>query len=65
MKINDYLKVTAAAKVLGVCSATLRNWEKKGMIKSYRGLLGGNNSYRLYKREDCIKLLEKLGDDDD
>ena len=50
-----------AAKFLGVCPATLRLWEKKGLIKPAR--IGKN---RFYSKDDidrleCIKyLLQKM-----
>lgn len=53
----NYLKITAAAHFLGVTSATLRNWERQGKLKAYRNPL---NRYRLYKKEDLEKLLQRI-----
>lgn len=57
MKIADYLKITEAAKFLGVTANTLRNWEKEKKIKVYRN---PQNSYRLYKKEDLEELLDNI-----
>lgn len=57
MKITDYLKITEAAKFLGVTANTLRNWEKERKIKVYRN---PQNSYRLYKKEDLEELLANI-----
>ena len=49
-----------AAEFLGVCSATLRIWEKKGLIKPAR--IGKNRFYSKcdIDRLECIKhLLQK------
>lgn len=56
-KINDYLMVVEAAEYLGVVPNTLRNWEKKGKIVSYRNPF---NNYRLYKKQDLNKLLNDI-----
>lgn len=57
MKISNYLQIEEAAKFLGVCSNTLRNWEREKKIKVYRNPL---NSYRLYKVEDLKELLKNI-----
>ncbi|KKK58279.1 hypothetical protein LCGC14_3046050, partial [marine sediment metagenome] len=46
-----------AAEFLGVCSATLRLWEKKGIVKPAR--IGKNRFYSKYDidRLECIKHL--------
>lgn len=56
-KISDYLKIKDAAKFLGVTPNTLRNWEKEKKIQVYRN---PQNDYRLYKKEDLEKLLNKI-----
>lgn len=53
---KDYLRVGEAAKFLGICMQTLRNWEKKGKFKTYRHPI---SSYRLYKREELESILVK------
>lgn len=57
---REYLRVGDAAKLLGVCVQTLRNWDKNGKLKPYRHTM---SSYRLYKKEDLIKLLEEAMSD--
>jgi len=57
MKIADYLKITEAAKFLGVTANTLRNWEKEKKIMVYRN---PQNLYRLYKKEDLEELLANI-----
>ena len=54
-KFNEYLKITDAAKFLGVSGNTLINWEKEGKIKVYRHPI---NNYRYYKKEDLEKILK-------
>lgn len=56
-KIDEYMRIKEAAEFLGVTPNTLRNWEKEQKIKVYRN---PQNQYRLYKREDLEKLLEKI-----
>jgi excisionase family DNA binding protein len=56
-KLNDYLKVTEAAKYLGISSNTLRNWEASGKITVYRNPING---YRLFKPEDLDALLAQV-----
>ena len=58
-KINEYLKITEAAKFLGVSTSTLRNWEKQGKLLTYRN---PHNKYRLYKINDLKNLLAKIND---
>jgi excisionase family DNA binding protein len=55
--LADYLTVGEAASVLGVSSATLRNWDRAGKLKPYRHPF---NRYRLYRRDELEALLEKL-----
>lgn len=54
MKFDEYMLIGEAAKFMGVCLNTLRNWEKAKKIKVYRHPI---NKYRLYKREDLRELL--------
>ena len=56
-KLDDYLKITEAAELLGVCKNTLRNWEASGKLEVFRNPMNG---YRLYKREDLEGLLQKI-----
>jgi len=54
-KLDDYLHINNAAKYLGVCQNTLRNWEMAGKIPVRRHPV---NNYRLFKRSDLDKLLK-------
>ena len=53
---KNYLKIKEAAEFLGVSPLTLRNWDKKGKLASYRHPI---NHYRLYRTADLEKFLEK------
>ena len=55
-KLDDYLQITEAAELLGVCRNTLRNWGRSGRIKEHRHPI---NNYRLYKRDDLERLLRE------
>jgi len=50
----DWLSIGEAAKFLGVSRDTLRRWEKRGKIKSYR-TPGGRRRYTMYDLELAIK----------
>jgi excisionase family DNA binding protein len=54
MKLQDYLRVKEAAKLLGVAPNTLRNWERSGKIVTHRHPVNG---YRLYKKSDLEAIL--------
>ena len=54
---KDYLKITEAAKFLGVTTNTVRNWEKSGKIKLYKSSI---SSYRFYKKEDLEEILSSI-----
>ncbi len=50
-----YLSIKQAASMLGVTPLTLRNWDKKGILTSYRNPA---NNYRVY-RLDQIELFTR------
>jgi len=54
---KQYLTVNEVAKILGVSSLTVRNWDQKGRLVAYRNPL---NNYRLYKTEDVETLLKDI-----
>jgi len=54
---KQYLTVNEVAKILGVSSLTIRNWDQKGRLLAYRNPL---NNYRLYKTEDVEELLKEI-----
>lgn len=55
-KLDEYVRINEAAKYLGVCRNTLRNWGRTGRIPEYRHAV---NNYRLFKVSDLDKLLRK------
>lgn len=69
----EIFSVSEAANYLGVFSLTLRNWEKKGLIKSFR-TPGGHRRFKKSeldrivgtsgtgdKLKESIKKLEEIG----
>jgi len=57
-RLNDYLTVVEAAKVLGVSKDTLRRWDKKGKLTARRHPV---TRYRLYLKKELENLLRTLG----
>lgn len=55
--LDDYIHITKAAKYLGVCINTLRNWEAHGKLRVHRNPMNG---YRLYKVSDLDALLRQV-----
>lgn len=54
-KEPEYLTLQQACELLQVHPNTLRNWDKKGVLKANRiGIRG----IRRYKREDLINFME-------
>ena len=43
--------------MVGVTTLTLRNWDKKGMLTSYRNPV---NNYRVYRRDQIELFLRKI-----
>lgn len=54
-KLSKMLTVNEVADILHVHPTTIRRWEKKGQLKSYR--LGPKSSIR-FKGEDISKFIE-------
>lgn len=54
---KQFLNVKQVAKILGVTSLTIRNWDKRGKLQAYRNPI---NNYRVYKIEDVEKLLDEI-----
>ena len=50
---HKYLTIKQAASRIGVTPLTLRNWDKKGILTSYRNPV---NNYRVY-RQDQIEMF--------
>ena len=54
---RSYLNIKRAAKYLGVTALTLRNWDKKGILTSYRNPV---NNYRVYRIDQLEMFLRRL-----
>ena len=55
-KLTEYLHTGAAAAYLGVHQNTLRKWAGRGDIPMHRNPANG---YRLFRRRDLDKFLQK------
>jgi excisionase family DNA binding protein len=55
--MSEYLRIREAAALLKITMQTLRNWDKQGKLKPHRHPM---NNYRLYRKSDLIKLLNKI-----
>lgn len=55
--MTKYLTICEAAEMLSITTQTLRNWDKQGKLKPHRHPM---NNYRLYKKTDLVKLLNKI-----
>ncbi|PIV10439.1 MAG: MerR family DNA-binding transcriptional regulator [Candidatus Portnoybacteria bacterium CG03_land_8_20_14_0_80_41_10] len=53
----QYLTIKKAAKLLHVTPLTLRNWDKKGILKPYRHPV---NNYRIYRLDQIEAFLRQL-----
>ena len=56
-KLNEYVKIAEAARILGVSQNTLRAWAEAGKIAVYRNPA---NRYRLFLRRDLERFLAKV-----
>lgn len=52
-----YISIKTAAKIVGVTPLTLRNWDKKGVLTSYRNPV---NNYRVYRLDQIELFLRKI-----
>lgn len=52
------ISIKDAARMLGVSSLTLRNWDNNGKLPAFRHPM---NNYRVYKVEDINKLIDNIG----
>lgn len=56
----EYFSLLETAEKLGVSTDTIRRWDKKGLIKSYRNDL----NHRIFKYEEVKRLHNKLTSED-
>ncbi len=54
---RKYLSIKEASRIIGVTPLTLRNWDKKGMLTSYRNPA---NNYRVYRQDQLELFLRKI-----
>ena len=54
---RKYLSIKEAARMVGVTPLTLRNWDKKGILTSYRNPV---NNYRVYRADQMELFLRKI-----
>ena len=57
--LKDFLTIKEAAELIGVTTETLRNWDRRGKLISYRHPI---NRYRLYRKSDLENLLKAIED---
>jgi len=52
-----YITIKEASKLIHVTPLTLRNWDKKGILKPYRNPI---NNYRLYRLDQIEGFLRRI-----
>ncbi len=52
-----YITIKKASKLLHVTPLTLRNWDKRGILRPYRNPA---NNYRLYRLDQIEAFLRQL-----
>ncbi|MFH1938316.1 MAG: MerR family DNA-binding transcriptional regulator [Patescibacteria group bacterium] len=52
-----YLTIKQASKLIHVTPLTLRNWDKKGILKPYRNPV---NNYRVYRLDQIEGFLRRI-----
>ena len=57
IKLDQFVTIKQAAKMLGVAPNTLRNWHRDAKLPVYRNPVSG---YRLFKRTDLEQLLRQI-----
>ena len=57
LKLDDFVTIKEAAKILGVSLNTLRNWHRDGKLTVYRNPING---YRLFRKTDLTALLRQI-----
>lgn len=57
LRLDEYVKIAAAAKFLGVSQNTLRKWADEGRIGAR---VNPANGYRLFRLRDLETFLRKM-----
>ena len=52
-----YITIKDAAKLLHVTPLTLRNWDRRGVLKPYRNPI---NNYRMYRLDQIEGFLRRM-----
>ncbi len=55
---DSFLTIKETAKILGVTTLTLRNWDNSGKFEATRHPI---NNYRVYKKEDIENFIREMG----
>jgi len=56
-KLNEYVKIAAAARIVGVSQNTLRLWAESGKVPVLRNPANG---YRLFRKKDLEAFLGRV-----
>ena len=54
---DEFVLVSEAAEMLGVCPNTIRSWGASGKITEYRHPI---NDCRMFKRKDLDRILREM-----
>ena len=54
---DEFVLVSEAAEMLGVCANTIRSWGASGKITEYRHPV---NDYRMFSRKEIEHLIKKM-----
>ena len=54
---HKYLSIKEASRILGVTTLTLRNWDRKGALTSYRNPA---NNYRIYRQDQIEVFMRRI-----
>ena len=50
--MNEYLRITAASTFLGICTETMRRWEKKGLVACEWNSQG----QRIFEKAELLRI---------
>jgi DNA (cytosine-5)-methyltransferase 1 len=56
-KLDEFVTIKQASRILGVCCNTLRGWDRDKKIPVYRNPISG---YRLFRKTDLEELLRQI-----